>query len=176
MNTQRRARSSRLVRSGFTLIEVMIVIAIILALTGLVGVALFKRRDEAKRGIVETQMHQIEAGLKSFRLKFDRYPTDDEGVEVLWNKEKLSQEASQDSWSKFLEKPLPNDGWNHPWGYRQQSQHGDEDTYDLWSNGPDGEEGTSDDITSWPPEDTGAGAGSSPSGGNSSPSRTSSPK
>ncbi len=142
---------------GFTLIEVMIVITIIVLLGAIVGISLFSQRDEAKVGIVTAQMQQIEAALKNFRFDFDRYPTDQEGLAVLWNKETLDQEAPQDKWKKYVEKPIATDGWGQPWGYRQASEHGDESTYDLWSNGPDKEEGTEDDITSW--TDGGEGSG-----------------
>lgn len=144
---------------GFTLIEVMIVIAIILALSGLVGVALFQRFKEAKRGICETQMRQIQSALKDFQFVFERYPTDEEGLAVLWSKDALTADGDQTKWRKFMEDPAPNDAWKHPWGYKQVSSHGDEEKYDLWSNGPDGEEGTDDDIVSWTKEDQNAPGG-----------------
>ncbi len=136
-------------QAGFTLIEVMIVIAIILLLAGLVGVTLFKQKDEAKAGTVQIQMRNIESALKEFRRVYDRWPNDDEGISVLWDQESLDPEAPESKWKKFLEKPVPNDGWGNEWGYRQVSENGDEDQYDLWSFGPDGEEATEDDITSW---------------------------
>ena len=139
-------------RPGFTLIEVMIVIAIILFLGGIVGIALFAQRDAANKQLVQTQLGQIGGGLKAFRLVYDRYPTDEEGLAVLWSQDTLDAEADAGQWRKFLDKPLPNDLWGRPWGYRQVSENGDEDDYDLWSVGKDGEEGTDDDITSWKQE------------------------
>ena len=139
-------------RPGFTLIEVMIVIAIILFLGGIVGIALFAQRDAANKQLVQTQLGQIGGGLKAFRLVYDRYPTDEEGLEVMWAQDTLDAEADAGQWRKFLDKPLPNDLWGRPWGYRQVSENGDPDEYDLWSVGKDGEEGTDDDITSWKQE------------------------
>ena len=137
-------------RAGFTLIEVMIVIAIILALTGLIGVALFSRRDEAKKDTAKIDMNNIKSALDFFRHDFDRYPKDEEGLAVLWDKSTLDPEADATKWHEYLKAPMPNDRWNHPWGYRQQTEHGDDTTkYDLWSYGPDGQEGTEDDINSW---------------------------
>lgn len=138
---------------GFTLIEVLIVIAIIVALGGLVAVNLLGKKKDAKIGLAKTDLNTLRLALKGFNLKYDRFPTDDEGLEVLWNKEKLDADADQSKWSKELESSMPNDQWGKPWGYRQTSEHGDEENFDLWSNGPDGEEGTEDDITSWPKED-----------------------
>lgn len=155
-------------RSAFTLIEVLIVIAIIVALTGLVGLALFSKQKEAKTGLAEADMNNIKTALKSFRVKYDRWPSETEGLEVLWNKEKLDPDADATKWTKELEKPMPTDRWGHAWNYRPVSEHGDEDSFDLWSNGPDGEEGTADDVVSWPKEDAAGGTGGTPPSGTGS--------
>lgn len=135
--------------SGFTLIEVMIVIAIVLALSGLIGVALFRQRDSAKVDLVKTDMNSLKNALNLFRLDFDRYPTEEEGLSVLWDSSLLESETDTAKWKKYLTEPMATDKWGSPWGYRQISEHGDETMYDLWSYGPDKQEGTDDDITSW---------------------------
>jgi general secretion pathway protein G len=137
------------VRRGFTLIEVMIVIAIVLALTGLIGVAVFSRKDDAKKDMAKTELNQIKNALGLFRLDFDRWPTDQEGVKVLWDKTALEGEEEQAKWKGYLTEALPKDKWGSDWGYRQKGEHGDETKFDLWSYGPDKQEGTEDDITSW---------------------------
>lgn len=155
---------------GFTLIEVMIVIAIVVALGTLVGIAALSRGKEAKQGIATSQLSTIRNAMKLFYADFDRYPSDEEGLRVLWDKTALGgDEAEQKKWRGYLEDPMPNDVWERPWGYRQKSSHGDESKYDVWSNGPDGQEGTEDDITSWPKEGTAGdgGSGAAPSGGGS---------
>ncbi len=167
MNTRRLGA-----RGGFTLIEIMIVITIIVLLGAIVGISLFAQRDEAKVGIVTAQMQQIEQALKQFRFDFDRYPTDQEGLAVLWSKEALDQETPQEKWKKYLEKPIPTDNWGQAWGYRQVSEHGDESIYDLWSNGPDKEQGSEDDITSW----TKAAEGGSEMSGELPPAPSPAPK
>jgi general secretion pathway protein G len=150
MKKNMRATGGRMVRSGFTLIEVMIVIAIILALSGLVGIAVLSRRDEAKKDTAKIELNTIKHALDQFRLDFDRWPKDEEGIAVLWDKSKLDPEADATKWHGYLTDPMPNDRWAHPWQYKQQGEHsGDETKYDLWSYGPDGQDGTEDDITSW---------------------------
>ena len=67
-------------------------------------------------------------------------------------------------WTPFLEKPVPKDDYGNEWGYRQKSEHGNEDSYDLWSYGKDKQEGTADDIVSCDKE--------ADSNGSSSPSST----
>jgi len=142
-------RRLRAARRGFTLVEVMIVIAIILALASLIGLAVFSRYGEAQENITKIQMKNIEDALESFRLTYNRYPTDDEGLTVLWSSANLENPEDEDKWSAFLTDPIAADQWGTDWGYRQISEYGDETKYDLWSAGPDKEEGTEDDITSW---------------------------
>lgn len=142
-------RGLKAARSGFTLIEVMIVIAIIVALSGLIGVAVLGRQKEAKVGLAQTDVNNLKSALKQFYLTYDRFPKDEEGIEVLWNKEKLDADSDATKWKKFLEDPMPNDRWGHAWEYRQQSEHGDPDNFDLWSLGPDGQDSTGDEIVSW---------------------------
>lgn len=138
-------RTGRGRRAGFTLIEVMIVIAIIVALAGLVGVALFARRDEAKINLVRADLGTIKHAMKLFQFDFERWPTDAEGIAVLWDKSKLDPEADQSKWKGYLDEPMPTDKWDQPWVYRAESDT-DPTKYDLRSTGPDKEEGTDDDI------------------------------
>ena len=147
MTTTRRFRSAR---RAFTLIEVLIVLGIVLALSAIIGVAVFQRGDDAKVSLAETDLNNITSALQLFRLDFERYPTEDEGIAVLWSEETLEVEddAEESKWKgPYLQSPLPTDRWDNEWGYRDESEYGQ--PYDLWSNGPDGEEGNEDDITSW---------------------------
>ncbi|MCC6676596.1 MAG: type II secretion system major pseudopilin GspG [Phycisphaerales bacterium] len=152
--------------AGFTLIEVMIVITIILALTGLVAYNVLGRQKQAKADLCRIDMNTLKGAMKQFRLDFDRYPKDEEGIKVLWDKSALvvDTDADEAKWHKYLEEPLANDRWGKPWGYKQVSEHGDEDIYDLWSFGPDGQEGNDDDIVSWSTEGEEGGTGTTPSG------------
>ncbi|MBK7406074.1 MAG: type II secretion system major pseudopilin GspG [Phycisphaerales bacterium] len=136
---------------GFTLIEVMIVIAIVLALSAIVALRLFGRKEQADVSLTQTDVNNIKRAFSLFRLDFNRWPTEEEGVAVLWDKEKLDPEADQSKWQKYLEEPMEKDRWGNPWGYHQQSERGDESEYDLWSYGPNGEDenGEGDDVTSW---------------------------
>ncbi|MFG0312748.1 MAG: type II secretion system major pseudopilin GspG [Phycisphaerales bacterium] len=144
MNRRTRAR-------GFTLIEVMIVIAIVLALTAIVGLALFGRKEQADVSLTQTDINNMKRAMNLFRLDFNRWPTDEEGVAVLWSKELLDPESDETKWQKYLQEPLEKDRWGNEWGYRQLSEREDESEYDLWSFGPNGEDenGEGDDITSW---------------------------
>lgn len=153
-------------RGGFTLIEVMIVIVIVLALGGLAAYNLLGAKEDAEDKLAKIDMQTMQRALKEFRFEFGRYPTDEEGIEILWNKEKVTDEEEAKKWKKMLEKPMPNDRFGNQWGYRQKSEHGDEDTYDLWSYGRDKQEGTDDDIVSW--DKAAESGGASPTSGSGS--------
>ena len=157
---------------GFTLIEVMIVILIVLMLGGLVAWNLMGTKEQAESDIVRIQMQSIQDALKQFRFVYDRYPTDEEGLKVLWDKTAMTDEDEAKKWKAYLSDPMPNDKWGHPWGYKQVSEHdADQTKYDLWSYGKDKPEGTDDDIVSWDKDaDTNGTNGSNSSGGSSTPS------
>lgn len=156
-------------RRGFTLIEVMIVIAIILALFALVGVALFNRYDRAKVDMTRAQIGNIKNAMDTFRLDFGRYPLDEEGVAVLWDKTLLDPDADDTKWTKYLKQPIEKDTWGNEWGYETLlDEETNEPGYRIWSLGPDGEEGSDDDIidgVGLPPEDGLGGAGLEGGGG-----------
>ncbi|HYE01755.1 MAG TPA: type II secretion system major pseudopilin GspG [Phycisphaerales bacterium] len=144
MRTQRSAR----VGAGFTLLEVMIVVVIILAIAGLVTVNLMGSKQQATRNIAKTNMQTLKQGLNSFYIDFERYPTDEEGLAVLWSKTNLPEDLHA-KWRPYLDEPMPTDPWDQPWGYRQQGEEAPEGKFDLWSNGPDQQEGTEDDLKLW---------------------------
>lgn len=148
---------TRLTRRAFSLIEVLIVLAIILLLSGIVGVTLFQRRDQADVDLTRINMNTIKNALDGFRFDFRRYPTDDEGLAVLWDREQLDPDAETSTWKgPYLSEPMPVDQWGNAWEYLQESEDFelDEDDpsavapYALSSAGPDGEPGTEDDISS----------------------------
>ncbi len=152
-------RVSPSVRRGaaraFTLIEVMIVIVIILAILGLVTVNLMSTKKSADTKLVQVQLGTLKGALDLFNLEYSRYPTEEEGLAVLWSKEGLAEE-DQGKWRMFTKEALPRDPWQTPWGYElvtatddASGTGADGPGFKIWSNGPDKEEGTADDI--YPP-------------------------
>ncbi len=157
------------VSRAFTLLEVMIVIVIILAIAGLVTVNLMGSRDRATEGNVQIQLKSLRDALNQFSLEFNRYPTDDEGLAVLWDKSRLSEDADQAKWRRFVEEPIPTDAWGTEWIYLQVGERAPEGKFDLLSAGPDKQEGTEDDINVWPKSALEGIDGSRSSGGSSAP-------
>ena len=134
-------------RRGLTLIEVLIVIAILLAIGGLVVVNILPQRDKADKDLTSVQIENLVGAMKMFKLNMKRFPTEDEGLAALWNRDAIEDEEEAESWQgPYLEDPLPRDTWNNEWVYRPESEIAGTAYYDIISMGPDGEEGTDDDI------------------------------
>lgn len=153
-------RIPRAAARAFTLIEVMIAILIVVAIGALAAYNLMGAKKKADAGLGTIDFQTLQKGLKQFYYNHNRYPTDEEGVKVLWDKAAMTDEEEAKKWEKLLEAPLPNDHWGNPWKYAQKSEHGSEDMYDLSSAGPDKQEGTDDDLISWPKDGDSASGGS----------------
>lgn len=135
-------------RGAFTLIEVLIVIAILLAIGGLVVVNLIPTKDKADVDLQIVQFDLLGRALDQFKLDMKRYPSSEEGLAALWNKNALENEDDASSWrGPYLQDPITKDKWNKPLVYRFPGEIRGEQHYDLVSSGPDGQEGTDDDIS-----------------------------
>jgi general secretion pathway protein G len=141
------ARTRPAAPRGLTLIEVLIVIAILLAIGGLVVVNLIPRKEQADVDLTRTQLKAFDNALRLFRLDMNRYPTEDEGLVALWSRDAIEDEEEQKKWKSYLELPKPKDTWGSDWIYRNPSEVLGEGFYDIVSIGKDREEGTEDDIT-----------------------------
>lgn len=133
--------------AGFTLIEMLVVLAIIGLLVGLVAPRVLNQLSDAKVKTAHIQIDSFKNALDLFYLDAGRYPTANEGFAVL-----VSRPAGQGNWSGPYIKgaTLPRDPWNNPYVYRAPGQGGR--PYDILSYGPSGHEGGGDGapaITSW---------------------------
>jgi general secretion pathway protein G len=130
--------------SGFTLIELMVVVIIIAALAGMVLPRLIPRTEEARAKIAKGDIAGIMTALKFYRLDNDRYPTTEEGLVAL-----ISAPSSAKNWKgPYLEKrSKPVDPWKREYQYKYPSAHSAVD-FDVWSMGPD-EQAADDDVTNW---------------------------
>ena len=133
-------------RSGFTLIELMLVLVILATLAAIVTPKLTGRSKEAKITAAKTQISQFEVALDAFEIAVGRYPTTAEGLRALI--ERPSSEAEDWRGPYMNRNAIPLDQWGGEYVYRCPGQYNQEG-YDLYSCGPDQKLGGDDDITNW---------------------------
>jgi general secretion pathway protein G len=136
------------VQKGFTLIEIMVVIAILGILAALIVPKIMSRPDEARRVAARQDIGTIMQSMKLYRLDNGRYPTQEQGLRALV--EKPTTDPVPNNWKEggYLER-LPNDPWGHPYQYLNPGVHGD---VDVFSYGPEGQSGGANagtEIGSW---------------------------
>jgi general secretion pathway protein G len=143
-------RHSATRRSGFTLIEILVVIIVIGLLAGLVGPRILGRVSEAKSATARTQIELLGVALDNYRLDNGAYPTSDQSLGAL--QEKPAREPIPINWrGPYLKKAIPQDPWGRPYTYRSPGEH-NPSGYDLWTLGRDGQPGGDDDnadVSSW---------------------------
>ena len=127
-------------RSGFTLIEIMVVVVILGLLAALVVPRIAPQVAEAQRTTAATQIRSIEDALEMYRMHSGFYPTTQQGLEALVTAPTTSPVPKRYADGGYLKK-LPDDPWGNPYVYRNDSGH-----ITIKSYGPDGEE-SDDDVT-----------------------------
>ena len=135
-------------RSGFTLIEIMVVIVILGLLAALVVPKLIGRTEEAKKTQARIQIKNIEQALGLFKLDNGFYPATDQGIEALIKIPDAGRTPKNYRKGGYLDR-LPKDPWGNPYVYVSPGAHGD---YDISSYGADaaqGGEGEDADVNSW---------------------------
>jgi general secretion pathway protein G len=146
----RRTPSRNRRRAGFTLIEIMAVVIIMGLLMGLVGVAVIGQLEKAERMTAKAQIAQLESALEFYRMDNSRYPTTELGLEALI-REPPSGARNYPTGGYLKKKDALLDPWDEPFQYESPGQH-NPNTFDLWSQGADGEPGGDDagaDIGNW---------------------------
>ena len=139
-----RFKISRDNEKGFTLIEIIVVMVMIVLLASLVGPKLFPKLGKGKQSAAKAQIELIEQALDHFRLDVGRYPTSQEGLNALVTNPGIPK------WEgSYLRKGLPLDPWDNPYQYKSPGSHGE---FDLFSHGRDGKlggEGEDADVVNW---------------------------
>lgn len=138
-------------KSGFTLIELMVVIIILGILATIVAPRLVGRTEQAQRTKALVQIRNLEAALELFKLDNGFYPAGEQGLQSLTEKPSTGKDAKRWREGGYLEKgKVPVDPWGNPFIYTCPGGEGRE--YDILSYGADGEpggEGKNADVQSW---------------------------
>ena len=137
------ARPTKAAR-GFTLLEMLVVLVIIGLIAGLVGPQLMGRVETSKVMTAQTQVKLLKSALDTMRLDIGRYPTKEEGLDMLVTAPKEPRAAAR--WQgPYLAEGLPPDPWSNPYQYLLEGSN----TVILYSYGADGRaggEGTDADV------------------------------
>ncbi|MEZ6878528.1 type II secretion system major pseudopilin GspG [Enterobacter sp. KBR-315C3_2022] len=130
---------------GFTLMELMVVIVILGVLASLVVPNLMGNKDRADRQKAVSDIIALENALDMYKLDNHRYPTTEQGLEALITAPTRAPRADNYNPDGYIRR-LPADPWGNDYILISPGEHG---AIDIMSTGPDGENGTADDIASW---------------------------
>jgi general secretion pathway protein G len=123
--------------SGFTLLEILVVIAILGLLIGLVAPAALRQLGGARVSVTKQSIERIGSVLDMYKLDVGSYPSTDEGLKAL-----VEQPTGVTAWNgPYVKGGVPLDAWNHPYTYANPSSRSGHD-YDLCSAGPNGSGGS----------------------------------
>jgi general secretion pathway protein G len=136
--------------SGFTLIEILVVVFILSLLAAIVAPRIIGRTDEAKVAEAKVQIRNFETALKLFKLDNGFYPSTEQGLQALVEKPTTGRIPKRWREGGYLEqKKIPLDPWGNPYVYISPGLHGDYDIICYGADGKEGGEGFDADITNW---------------------------
>ena len=131
---------------GFTLLEIMVVVAIIAILSTVVVVNLVGKVDDAKLARAQGDIQSLTSALQLYKLDNGQYPSTQQGLEALMQRPSGNPPAP--NWKPYVSK-LPLDPWNQPYQYLSPGQRGDFDVYSMGGDGKPGGDGAGADIGNW---------------------------
>ncbi len=167
-------------RQGFTLMEMLVVLAILVLLVAMVAPRLLGTQKKANISAAKTQIGLLKGSLERYALDMSGFPTTEQGLAALiqaptedgtsmgMGTEDVSvgmdtgtTSTGSSNWAGpyVNSNELPKDPWGRPYQYEYPPTHGTGEYPDIWSYGPDGEDGTEDDIVSWTESQEGGGMG-----------------
>jgi general secretion pathway protein G len=140
------AQSVHAREDGFTLVELLVVLAILGLLVAIAAPRVMKYLGSAKSDTARIQVDKLSGILDLYRLEVGHYPTEQEGLRAL-----VEKPAQADSWNGPYLKNAASlvDPWSVPYLYHAPGQHGEFDLYTLGADGKEGGEGADRDITNW---------------------------
>lgn len=132
-------------QSGFTLLELLIVLTIIGLLVGYVAPKYLNQLGKSEVKVTRAQIKALEDALEQYRLDVGSYPSSEQGLNAL-----VTAPPGVARWQgPYLKRNVPLDPWGSPYQYRSPGQHGDIDIFSFGADGKPGGSGEAADIVSW---------------------------
>lgn len=130
---------------GFTLLEMLVVVAIIGLLAAYVGPRYYAQIGKSQRSVAKSQIEAFSRALSAYRLDMGALPSTEEGLRAL-----VDKPADASKWNgPYLEKGVPMDPWGRAYLYKAPGEHGDFDIVSLGSDGQVGGAGEAADISNY---------------------------
>ena len=127
-------------RRGFTLIEILVVLVIVMGLAGIVTVNVVRHQTESKVKTAQLQISQFEQALQSYHLDHGRYPTQAQGLAALVGRPTVAPIPDRYPEGGYLARTrLPPDPWGNEYIYLSPGRQGQ--PFEIISYGSDGEPG-----------------------------------
>ncbi|WP_338054577.1 type II secretion system major pseudopilin GspG [Seongchinamella unica] len=143
MSRHQANRSQR--QRGFTLMELLVVLAILGLLMSLVGPQVLNQLGGAKTKTAGIQIKDLEQALEMYKLDVGRFPSTSEGLESL-----VKKPGNASGWNgPYLKSDVPLDPWNREYNYKYPGEHAEVDIFSYGANGSPGGEGEDADVGNW---------------------------
>jgi general secretion pathway protein G len=144
MKVSHRSLGFRPRASGFTLVELLLVLVILGVLAAIVVPKFSNRTEQARQTAAVSQISTFSTALDAYEVDTGSYPQGKNGLSAL-----VQQPRDASGWrGPYLQKDVPLDPWGNPYVYECPGKH-NTSGYDLSSMGKDGRAGTEDDVTNW---------------------------
>ena len=131
--------------SGFTLLELLVVLVILGLLVGYVAPRYFGQIGKSEAKAARAQIDALEKALDTYRLDVGHYPSTEQGLDAL-----QAAPGNDAKWQgPYLKKAVPADPWGKPYQYKAPGEHGEYDLLSLGKDGKPGGTGEDADITNW---------------------------
>ena len=132
-------------QGGFTLMELLVVLAILGLLMSLVGPQVLNQLGGAKTKTTAIQIRDLEQALEMYKLDVGRFPSTGEGLVAL-----VDKPAGTTGWNgPYLKSDVPLDPWNREYHYKYPGERGELDIFSYGQNGTPGGEGEDADVGNW---------------------------
>ncbi len=136
-------RQKRAAQGGFTLMELLVVLAILGLLMSLVGPQVLNQLGGAKTKTAAIQIKDLEQALEMYKLDVGRFPSTDQGLKALVNKP-----GGAKGWNgPYLKSDVPPDPWGRSYHYKYPGANGQVEIYSLGQDGSPGGEGENSDVS-----------------------------